>query len=1464
MATTMASKTPAVDPADVSEDEQETPVYLETPDAPKPQKPIKKATDIDCWSMNLDAFILNQHIFNKEHFIAPLSRPDNSSFLSGEFSAPDAIPNVDIDGAYPWYSNSRIADITKRPEIDENDQNVYDGMLRKERLGVYLHWTLPQHFRNGKTEDTDDEKAGDVEQTHLPDRWIVFRCITEASEPGAPALAAFIVESNRIRHFGGHFDPSTDDTFDVETEASPFIDQKVSVEKQVDVFMGMRRKFDDDWNDPDPNGIYHSPLTLLDSANPLFADFQHHNSNVFSIHDDVSWKDSAGKTIQPASATISYAVFGYHSTFHSQHDERRSITHGAMYNVKWTRNAPPKESEAVNIARNVSNKQPIAMGSDSLEALEAYLHALPEEIIAVEEKDANQRQERKPWSNSDWIALIDEMKMAIGQSGQGGLLDAHVPQNLRAGFKPTDGGKKWRFNNDNVSADGNDQAIDPNKMKELRLPTAKEMIALLKADRFQAYIDALNRQEGYLRHRLFCEWWKRRARVPGGRWAEPSIRAECSKRIREDLAALKTVRELRSRYNQDLVPADPEKMHATARSEFFSRTSPSIVMGGLGTAWPSEFLVKKNNKARPLSSLPFTGKQGAELVQQWLKELVGAKSGDANHQLCMVHGMKLFFQNPELVKKIVDAQKSNKGLMRLPDLFESLDSLNALNYTAPGWVRVGVDALMQEWAYALSIGDPEKMKAPRPAYYNKADTHWNDTQPCRVLFLEWEVEYYHLPKRFWTLQRLSDGTADYRIAPGVNISSFDMMDLHKRTVSGRSILRPNAEWAMTTLAQQLLDKLDNESLEKAGLAGGKTAILSQLEKALKSLNLVSGNLDGFTDQLLTLHGGIHVSPYKSDTHPPRNEKETSLLNALLESENGHDVTPFGEDVCSIDKAERDFKPVTHGQARFTKFNIVDKFGQVVSPIHTPDVINKTKPLYPCLGRTIACQPNEAEGGGFANSVELDEEHRSQFFQLGHRINQDARLNVQFVVNSADVAVHHETTQFFSGDYEGGVGRRHHVWRPTTEYEDPVWGWLMLDFRTMGIQVYNAAGESMGEALVPDNIHGKAYWQVHYAEGDMSEAANESSQLQQLMKRMSDAKFLVGLWAMLADACQNIYNDPLTGDAQMLNMVGRPLALVNIGMNLELATPVMQSQSYQDLLKKEEIKLDDYKFEVLLGDKSNLRDGLIGYFPPSPEPSEPVEPAPIPQPQDRVTDKVPDINCVYTEFGYPGRNIVAGDNQKPDSFASPSSNKVYLSPMHVDPSKCIPDPTKEYAKEYDAAAAYHRGIWNHPSTVVLGAIVDPYQPVHIATGILPSTTLKLPQWIIDQTLKKLRILLRGGPVLTRSDLPGIDTSLDSWKKPMNQTTAEACIPALTDKGEWSWLQPNLAPYTLPGDDDEYLPQFVPYNLKSAPSDYPLEMGPHTVLEGFYKFELSQMKPNAELRAGNPADGGDAKQQSEVKK
>lgn len=64
-----------------------------------------------------------------------------------------------------------------------------------------------------------------------------------------------------------------------------------------------------------------------------------------------------------------------------------------------------------------------------------------------------------------------------------------------------------------------------------------------------------------------------------------------------------------------------------------------------------------------------------------------------------------------------------------------------------------------------------------------------------------------------------------------------------------------------------------------------------------------------------------------------------------------------------------------------------------------------------------------------------------------------------------------------------------------------------------------------------------------------------------------------------------------------------------------------------------------------------------------------------------------------------------------------------------------------------------------------------------------------------------------------------------------------------------MQPFVSEYAESGVEDAYLLKFVPFNLKAA-SDYLLEMGPHTVLEGFDNYELFEMKDNVKLLAGQP--------------
>jgi hypothetical protein len=116
------------------------------------------------------------------------------------------------------------------------------------------------------------------------------------------------------------------------------------------------------------------------------------------------------------------------------------------------------------------------------------------------------------------------------------------------------------------------------------------------------------------------------------------------------------------------------------------------------------------------------------------------------------------------------------------------------------------------------------------------------------------------------------------------------------------------------------------------------------------------------------------------------------------------VTPYGQvpiDGLSAhfegESSATMFRPVTHGQIRFTKFNIVDKFGQVICAI---DYRGRSKnelrdKLFPRVSNAMACQIDPTTQLPLTPEVEAI--GQTEFFQLAPRINQKVRLNAHFVV-----------------------------------------------------------------------------------------------------------------------------------------------------------------------------------------------------------------------------------------------------------------------------------------------------------------------------------------------------------------------------------------------------------------------------------------------------------------------------------
>jgi hypothetical protein len=109
----------------------------------------------------------------------------------------------------------------------------------------------------------------------------------------------------------------------------------------------------------------------------------------------------------------------------------------------------------------------------------------------------------------------------------------------------------------------------------------------------------------------------------------------------------------------------------------------------------------------------------------------------------------------------------------------------------------------------------------------------------------------------------------------------------------------------------------------------------------------------------------------------------------------------------------------------------------------------------------------------------------------------------------------------------------------------------------------------------------------------------SQQLVDLIKQMQPAStseadkekaqaYFNAIWAMINGAIENMPFPPSQYSAYANAIVGKPLALVNVGWSLELAEPVMKAQHTLGKIPapgEEEAVMASYKFPIKIGDVS---------------------------------------------------------------------------------------------------------------------------------------------------------------------------------------------------------------------------------------------------------------------------------------
>jgi hypothetical protein len=707
---------------------------------------------------------------------------------------------------------------------------------------------------------------------------------------------------------------------------------------------------------------------------------------------------------------------------------------------------------------------------------------------------------------------------------------------------------------------------------------------------------------------------------------------------------------------------------------------------------------------------------------------------------------------------------------------------------------------------------------------------WQSTQPWRPIFIEWEAIYYDIPFDKWNFKEYNSrwhwGAKVVHYGIDDNLAAIQAT-LAQRNISGRQYLLPQASSTLTTILGNIFQNTNSDDLKnKYHLPDDEQ---TRLLNIVADLDIISGPMTGLTSNLLTLYEGSHVKPLvrlpnqpvvpidAAVTALPYSAAEKAFATALVTKMNTETtLTPYGSsDILDGTNTTNGspMKPVTHGQLMFTKINIVDKFGQVISAIDpSPPAFNKPIPsITPCIsdsyfpGTLDGINPDDDKAR--ANTVVTPSDNQAcTSIALTPSINQPARLNAAFVTKT-----------------DG-------AWTQCSEWDDPIWGWIVINYADNGLQLFLPDGTFYREVRVGGQA--KESTSKKFLPFDPpATIADEDwkvAQLDQLIQKLAtpgDESYLQGFFDMISQSIDDKQaHAPASYATFSSAIIGKPLALVNAGWSLELAgsqninwSTSVPTKPARQLLKETtndfpstdndpngaSFPVGDergYTFPVKLGDSQRSFDGLVGYFPLSQASSKQVS---APTTAGTVSSPLSDLDLtkLYTYFTdslntdqTATKLVPAVPTQDPRIALTlkPGDKGSILTPLRLTP--------------------YHFSstIVGNPSAklTIFGLIVDPFFPVHAYSAILPNQSLKLPDWTVEQALMKMTAFWQAGPLLSVQDVPRVLEQKDELTADYVSTIAPTddndptkaqqvtvaiplAAPAASSSGagaEYMWLQP----------------------------------------------------------------------------
>lgn len=499
--------------------------------------------------------------------------------------------------------------------------------------------------------------------------------------------------------------------------------------------------------------------------------------------------------------------------------------------------------------------------------------------------------------------------------------------------------------------------------------------------------------------------------------------------------------------------------------------------------------------------------------------------------------------------------------------------------------------------------------------------------------------------------------------------------------------------------------------------------------------------------------------------------EGVFSNKALELIGDTTVTPFG-DFSDFGGDDSPFKFATNGQFRFTKLNVVDKFGQALCAINPlPGTDSK---LFPYISEIYSPPdiPSSLLPGG------VNPWKSGEAIHIAPSINQESRINGHYVK--------HDKTS----------------WVPMTEYDNPIWGWLVINYPDRGLQIFLPDGTFYCEIRLGQKGASSSPKWLPFGKPPVDSKVPD--QLSALIKRFVDKPsqlqefFDVINKALESDVvpyAHNLYAGYLP------SITGRPLALVNTGWSLELSQRPHVNQSTSGSTGP---TLDKYHFPIKLGDRDRTFDGVLGYFI-----------------QNDGHEKY-EYDTFYTYFAEKESEVTK--SIKPENYP-------LLTPYHTLPEGKKPE---DIIDEYNSKLN------------VFSMLIEPFTAIHGYTSCQPIKELQLPHWALEQSLAKITAFFHMGPIIMPFDVPQHRSDYDLVSGMTGSEIDEILkkekdvspfpIPSVTI-ADWAWLQPY---YQGAKPDDEKI-AFNPFPVTGIKRVPEFNETPYTAIEGYLYLKKPIVEP-----------------------